>query len=37
MIEKSQIGMNIHSWLLATLIFDAMRPLKSKLYTHETR
>ena len=36
MFEKSQIEMNIYSWLLASLIFDSIRPLKNKLYTYET-
>jgi len=37
MIDKSQIGMNIYSWLLASLIFDSIRPLKNKLYTYENK
>ena len=35
MIDKSQIGMNIYSWLLASLIFDSMWPLKNKLFAYE--
>jgi hypothetical protein len=35
MIRLSQTGMNIPSWLLASLIFDSIRPLKTKLYTDE--
>jgi len=36
MIESSQTEMNpIDGWLLASLIFDSMRPFKNKLYTDE--
>ncbi len=37
MIKKSQIGMNIYSRLLASLIFDSIRPLINKLYTYENK
>jgi len=35
MVEKSQTEMNIPPWLLASLIFDSIWPLKNKLYTNE--
>ena len=35
MVVKSQTEANISPWLLASLIFDSIWPLKNKLFSHE--
>ena len=36
MIRISPTELNLSSWLLASLIYDSIWPLKNKLYTNET-